>query len=145
MLHGIGVAAAGGLLGVLGCSGGGGAEPPDAGAGTPCGTNQVCLDLSRPAFAPLANVGGSVYVQITADYLIVVRVSETQVDALSSVCTHAGCTVGYSMPLKDLLCTCHGSQFNLDGSVARGPAVRPLKTYPATLDATTNIVTITIA
>lgn len=40
-------------------------------------------------------------------------------------CTHAGCSLG----LKDgvAVCPCHGSRFELDGSVARGPATEPLK------------------
>lgn len=148
VLHGIGVAAAGGLLGALGCSGGGGG--PDAGmmgmpdADSSCAAHTLCLDLTKPANAPLANVGGSIYVQSNGDFLIVVRASATQVDALSSICTHAGCTVNYNKNAMDLNCPCHGSQFNLNGSVARGPAAFPLKTYTATLDATNNLVTIAI-
>ena len=147
VLHGIGVAAAGGLL-ALGCGGGG--AGPDAGMmGTPdadpsCAAHTLCLDLTKPANAPLANVGGSIYVEAGGDRLIVVRASDTTVDALSSICTHAGCTVGYSKTRMDLSCPCHGSQFNLNGSVARGPAAFPLKTYTATLDAANNLVTIAI-
>lgn len=44
--------------------------------------------------------------------------------ALSLVCTHLGCTV--EMKPKDLLCPCHGSRYDLDGSVTHGPAVKPL-------------------
>jgi Rieske Fe-S protein len=44
----------------------------------------------------------------------------------SSVCTHQGCTVG---AVKDglITCPCHGSAFKIgDGSVAQGPATKPL-------------------
>lgn len=45
--------------------------------------------------------------------------------ALSLVCTHLGCTVGQ---LGDgYECPCHGSRFDADGLVARGPASSPLK------------------
>ena len=45
---------------------------------------------------------------------------------LSAVCTHAGCTVA-SVSGGTINCACHGSQFRIaDGSVARGPAARPL-------------------
>jgi cytochrome b6-f complex iron-sulfur subunit len=115
---------------------------PDADSS--CAANTVCLDLTKPANAPLANVGGSIYVQAAGDRLIVVRVSDTQVDALSSICTHAGCTVNYSTTRMNLGCPCHGSQFNLNGSVARGPAAIALKTYTATLDAANKLVTIAI-
>ena len=40
-------------------------------------------------------------------------------------CTHAGCALAVKDGLVE--CPCHGSQFNLDGSVARGPATEPLK------------------
>lgn len=43
----------------------------------------------------------------------------------SSVCTHAGCTVNKIADGK-IICPCHGSEFNLDGTVSHGPAKRPL-------------------
>jgi cytochrome b6-f complex iron-sulfur subunit len=45
--------------------------------------------------------------------------------ALSLVCTHLGCTVE-SKP-EGFACPCHGSRFDRQGSVTRGPAVEPLK------------------
>lgn len=50
-------------------------------------------------------------------------------NCFSSVCTHAGCTV--SEVVDGLIrCPCHGSSFNLDGTVATGPAERALDTKP---------------
>lgn len=48
------------------------------------------------------------------------------VTAYTLVCTHNGCKP--ATPNKDhqLLCPCHGSTFNADGSVAKGPAKLPL-------------------
>jgi Rieske Fe-S protein len=46
--------------------------------------------------------------------------------AFSAICTHQGCVVG---GVKDgtINCDCHGSKFKVaDGSVANGPANRPL-------------------
>jgi nitrite reductase/ring-hydroxylating ferredoxin subunit len=41
-------------------------------------------------------------------------------------CTHLGCRItGSSEGL--LVCPCHGSKFRADGSVASGPAARPLE------------------
>ncbi len=44
--------------------------------------------------------------------------------ALSLVCTHLGCTVE-SKP-EGFVCPCHGSRFDLQGKVTRGPAGNPL-------------------
>ncbi len=43
----------------------------------------------------------------------------------SSVCPHAGCNVS-EVTAGKIICPCHGSEFNLDGTVAKGPAKTPL-------------------
>jgi cytochrome b6-f complex iron-sulfur subunit len=45
--------------------------------------------------------------------------------AISLVCTHLGCTVE-SKP-EGFACPCHGSRFDPQGSVTRGPAQKPLQ------------------
>lgn len=40
--------------------------------------------------------------------------------ALSSVCTHMGCTLVYRPDWWDLRCPCHGASFNLSGQLANG-------------------------
>lgn len=40
--------------------------------------------------------------------------------ALSSVCTHMGCTLAYREEWQDLRCPCHGASFNLAGELANG-------------------------
>jgi len=45
--------------------------------------------------------------------------------ALSLVCTHLGCTVE-SKP-EGFACPCHGSRFDIQGGVTRGPAAKPLR------------------
>jgi cytochrome b6-f complex iron-sulfur subunit len=45
--------------------------------------------------------------------------------AISSICTHLGCTVA---PTEwGFQCPCHGSKYTLDGKVIAGPAPRPLE------------------
>jgi Rieske Fe-S protein len=48
--------------------------------------------------------------------------------ALSLVCTHLGCTV--TVTGDALSCPCHGSRFDRQGEVLKGPADRPLTRLP---------------
>lgn len=43
----------------------------------------------------------------------------------SAACTHLGCTVS-KIQRETIVCRCHGSAFRFDGTVATGPAERPL-------------------
>ncbi|MDQ2940673.1 MAG: Rieske (2Fe-2S) protein [Chloroflexota bacterium] len=43
-----------------------------------------------------------------------------EVRALSSVCTHMGCTLQYRAEWHDLRCPCHGASFDLKGELANG-------------------------
>ena len=47
-----------------------------------------------------------------------------QVAAISTTCTHLGCTVARSK--EGFACPCHGSRFDPRGNVVGGPAPRPL-------------------
>ena len=50
----------------------------------------------------------------------------------SSVCPHAGCNVNAITDGK-IICPCHKSEFNLDGTVAQGPAKKPLEAKAVTV------------
>ena len=43
-----------------------------------------------------------------------------EIRALSSVCTHMGCTLQYRADWHDLRCPCHGASFDLKGELANG-------------------------
>lgn len=51
---------------------------------------------------------------------VIRRQSETEIAAISLVCTHLGCTV--NRVETGFLCPCHGSQYDADGVVVGGPA-----------------------
>ena len=50
----------------------------------------------------------------------------------SAKCTHKGCMVD-KVADGTIDCPCHGSKFNLDGSVAKGPADKPLEAENVTV------------
>jgi cytochrome b6-f complex iron-sulfur subunit len=53
---------------------------------------------------------------------------------LNAVCTHLGCVVPWNTSENKFMCPCHGSQYNAEGKVVRGPA--PLSLALAHADVT---------
>ena len=121
-----------------------------AAAATVCGCMTGCrsdrageapANPTDPSDLPLeSNPHGTVDVGTAADYphdgmydryartdrVYVVR-RAGRIYALRSTCTHRACLV---VPdTSDLRCPCHGSRFELDGTVTKGPATRPLPHY----------------
>jgi cytochrome b6-f complex iron-sulfur subunit len=92
-------------------------------------SSKINLDLTLAANSTLNNTGGWLIVQ----NIIVINTGNNNFTALSSVCTHQGCTVGYNSGSGNIQCPCHGSVFSTDGNVVSGPAQTSLKTYKASL------------
>ena len=73
------------------------------------------------AVATLADVPpGSAARFSTASFAGYVVNDGGQIRALSSVCTHMGCTLYFRPDWKDLRCPCHGASFDLQGQLANG-------------------------
>lgn len=54
------------------------------------------------------------------------RAEDGKLRAVSAVCTHMGCKVGWNPVDRTWDCACHGSRFAADGPVIHGPAVEGL-------------------
>ena len=61
--------------------------------------------------------------------------------AMTATCTHAGCDMisAGSITAQGIVCNCHGSVFDKDGSVISGPAKSALEHFAVTVDASGNI------
>ncbi|WP_028059867.1 FAD-dependent oxidoreductase [Candidatus Solirubrobacter pratensis] len=57
----------------------------------------------------------------------VYRDEDGELHAVSLRCTHLGCLVRFNRAERSWDCPCHGSRFDVDGSVLEGPAVDPLE------------------
>jgi Rieske Fe-S protein len=65
------------------------------------------------------------------DPLYVLRLDDGQFAVISPICTHQGCTVDIQGPR--LVCPCHGSTYDREGRVLRGPAQRSLTRFTTTV------------
>ena len=70
--------------------------------------------------------GDAAILKIDGDNVAAFRDEQGQVHAVSAVCTHMGCLVGWNATDRTWDCPCHGSRFALDGEVIHGPATQPL-------------------
>ena len=57
---------------------------------------------------------------------------ENGITVLSIACTHLGCIL--NVENDKFICPCHGSMFELNGSVIKGPALKPLKHIKYTIE-----------
>ena len=65
--------------------------------------------------------------------LILFRSGETDIRAMSLVCSHQQCLLEDQG--SELLCPCHGSRFSFTGEPLNGPATRQLTQYPVSIGA----------
>jgi Rieske Fe-S protein len=94
-------------------------SPSEGGASSSAGGSGSVLAKT----SDIPSGGGTVF----ADHKVVVtQPTAGEFKAFSAVCTHQGCIVK-DVSGGTINCPCHGSKFKIaDGSVANGPATRPL-------------------
>lgn len=79
----------------------------------------------KTAPAMLANGQGAV-LHVDGERVAVYRDDEGRLHAVSAICTHFGCQVNFNPSEKTWDCPCHGSRFDVDGTVLDGPATKRL-------------------
>lgn len=74
--------------------------------------------------------------------VIVINVGTDQWRAFTSICTHEQCTVADYTGSR-IRCLCHGSEFDSQGKVITGPALRALTEYPVSFDSASRTIVVT--
>lgn len=82
--------------------------------------------LLAPAVSELAK-GQAAIVDAAGATVAAYRDPAGTVHAVSPSCTHLGCGVRWNAAETSWDCPCHGSRFDVDGSVLAGPATEPLE------------------
>lgn len=90
--------------------------------GAPPRRVDVIAPVVKDAWTAARNVVlGAAWIQRTAPDRIV---------ALSAVCPHLGCAVGWDAAAGNFLCPCHDSRFSVAGAKLTGPSERGLDELP---------------
>jgi cytochrome b6-f complex iron-sulfur subunit len=104
--------------------------------------NEITLTL---ASSPIAdkNTRALVLYNNGNSAILVEHNSDDTYKALSGICTHQSCIVtGFDGNNNRFVCPCHGSQFDLNGNVAQGPANRKLSEYTTRVENNSLIITL---
>jgi Rieske Fe-S protein len=136
--------------GDTGGGGNNGGGTGDTGYNFDASTGTITIDITK-IYQSLQTVGSGIVLSGSNTFaslgLIVIRASNSSVRALSRNCTHAGFSVNFDGANNNLPCSqqggSHGSIFNLDGSVQKGPATRALTSYNASINSEGTLITIT--
>jgi len=83
---------------------------------------------------------GKVDLRFKKEYNVWVVRNDEGMYALSTVCTHLGCTPNWLGTERKFKCPCHGSGFRFSGVNFEGPAPRPLERYKILLAADGQII-----
>jgi glycine/D-amino acid oxidase-like deaminating enzyme/nitrite reductase/ring-hydroxylating ferredoxin subunit len=71
--------------------------------------------------------GQAAVLKLDGKRFAVFRDEQGDVHAVSAVCTHLGCVLGWNPVDRTWDCSCHGSRFAIDGRVIHGPATADLE------------------
>ena len=87
--------------------------------------------LSRPSEfeAGALDAGEGDIFKVAGEKVAIYRDEDDELHAVSAICSHMGCQVSWNDAEKSWDCACHGSRFDIDGSVLDTPAVENLEQF----------------
>jgi len=104
--------------------------------------NEISITLSS---SPIENKNTRALVEYNNGNgaILVEHNSDDTYKALSGICTHQHCLVsGFDGTNSVFVCPCHGSQFDLNGNVKKGPANSKLGSYSTRVENNSLIITL---
>lgn len=104
----------------------------------PASSGRVRLSLA--SYPALGKPEGAIKILpvAAADPIYVLATPSGEYRAVSPICTHRGCTV--DVQGARLVCPCHGSTYDREGKVLRGPAQRALTHYTVVREGDTLVI-----
>jgi Rieske Fe-S protein len=94
--------------------------------------SKLVIDLGQ--HPDLKEVGGSETLRADKKKIIVLHPDEKNYKAFENKCTHMGGQISYRPKDGFMLCALHGSRFDTEGRVVKGPAAKPLTEFRTSLD-----------
>ena len=104
--------------------------------------NEIAITISS---SPIANKNTRALVEYNNGNgaILVEHDSDDTYKALSGICTHQSCVVStFDGSNSVFVCPCHGSQFDLNGNVKKGPATVKLGSYSTRVENGSLIITL---
>lgn len=86
--------------------------------------NHIRLNAQKEINIPLKKNNQITFFE---DYIVINQKEKTTV--LLAKCTHLGCKIN-SIENGKIICPCHGSEYDLEGKIIKGPAYRNLTKIP---------------
>jgi len=86
------------------------------------------ITLTIDSSSPLASVGSAALLHTPVGDFLVAHTGQDTYSAMTATCTHQTCTID-GFQNQNFVCPCHGSTFDLNGHVLRGPAPVSLRQY----------------
>ncbi|HZW56599.1 MAG TPA: Rieske 2Fe-2S domain-containing protein [Nitrososphaerales archaeon] len=116
-------------------------------SGNPSTTTNSNLPSGAIANVKDLTVGSPVYFEYPAQGYpgILLKKADGTLSALSMLCTHVCCQCNYDPGSTEIFCPCHGSLFDQNGSVLRGPASLPLPAIQLRVDESGNVFPVKIS